>query len=129
MNNWTTILTFTYPQDAHLAKSRLEADGIEVFIKDELSIQVQNHLSNALGGIKLQVRENQTIVAIHVLKSLGYNIGIPKQNLFWTNLNTKTAKIPGIGKLSFEIRLTVLVTLLSIVLAVPIYFLFLPASI
>jgi len=53
MKDWVTLLTFTYPHEAHLAKGRLESEGIEVQITDELTVQAYNLYSNAIGGVKL----------------------------------------------------------------------------
>lgn len=69
---WITLLNFTYPNEAYLAKSRLEADGILVFLKNEKTIQVDPLLSNALGGVKLQVPDYQYDEALEILKELGY---------------------------------------------------------
>ncbi|MBN2894097.1 MAG: DUF2007 domain-containing protein [Bacteroidales bacterium] len=67
--NWITILTYTYPHEAHLAKSVLEAEGIPVFIKDELTAQVYNFYSTAIGGVKLQVPESDFQSAYELLKA------------------------------------------------------------
>ena len=66
-----TIATFTSPLDAHIAKGRLETEGISAFITHEYHISVAWFLSNALGGVKVRVlRENQAeaekIVQSHV---------------------------------------------------------------
>ena len=48
-----TIATFQMPTEAHLAKSALEANGMNAFLADELTVGVAWHLSNAFGGVKL----------------------------------------------------------------------------
>lgn len=50
-----TIATFSFPHEAHLAKSRLEAMGIPSFIADEHTINMDWLFSNAMGGVRLQV--------------------------------------------------------------------------
>lgn len=55
MQELLTIIRFTYPHEAAIARGLLESEGIEVFTKDELTTQVHNFYSNAIGGIKLQV--------------------------------------------------------------------------
>lgn len=72
MNDWVTIMTFTYPQDSYIIQGALESDGIETFLKDELTIQVDNFLSNAIGGVQLQVKKDQVDRAKEILKSNGY---------------------------------------------------------
>ncbi len=72
MTTWNTILTFTYPHEAHMAKAYLESNGIEVFIQDEMMAQVHNFYSNAIGGVKLQVRETDVEAGLKFLESGGY---------------------------------------------------------
>lgn len=52
-----TISQYSFPYEAHLAKSRLDAEGISAFIADEHTINMQWLYSKALGGVKLQVPE------------------------------------------------------------------------
>lgn len=72
MENWETISTFTYPQDAHIAQGFLESEGVESILKDELTVQVQNFYSNAIGGVKLQVKPKDIEKATSILKNGGY---------------------------------------------------------
>ena len=69
---WITIMTFTYPQDAYIVKGALESEGIDTFLMDELTIQGKNFLSNAVGGVKLQVPIEQFQIATELLESNGY---------------------------------------------------------
>lgn len=57
MNNWETLITFTYPHEAHMAMGFLESEGIRTIIRDEMTVQVQNFYSNAIGGVKLLVQQ------------------------------------------------------------------------
>jgi hypothetical protein len=50
-----TIAMFWSPVEANLAKGRLEAAGITAFLQGEEAVAMNWLLSNALGGIKLQV--------------------------------------------------------------------------
>jgi hypothetical protein len=69
---WQTILTFVYPHEAHIAKSYLDSEGIDSEIRDELTAQVNNFYSNAIGGVKLLVKEEDFSKGIEVLKNGGY---------------------------------------------------------
>lgn len=73
MENWETILTFTYPPEAHMAQGFLESEGVESILKDEMTVQVQNFYSNAIGGVKLQVRDYDMEKAMTILESGGYS--------------------------------------------------------
>lgn len=54
-NALVTIATYSFPHEAHLAISRLDAVGIPAYIADEHTITMQWLYSNALGGVKVQV--------------------------------------------------------------------------
>ena len=64
-----TVATFDMPTEAHLAKGLLEANGLAAFLADELTVGVAWHLSNAVGGIKLQVAENDVERAAGILSA------------------------------------------------------------
>jgi len=70
--NLKTILTVTFAHEAIAAKGRLEAEGIFCFLKDELTVQILPFHSNAVGGIKLQVREDDFDRAMEILKESDY---------------------------------------------------------
>lgn len=67
-----TIAVFTTAFIAHVVEGRLQADGIECYVQDEHTLQVNPLLSNALGGIKLQVKEEDVPVAVTILQQSGY---------------------------------------------------------
>jgi hypothetical protein len=67
-----TIIRFNYPHEAAIARGLLENEGMEVFTKDELTVQVHNFYSNAVGGVKLQVWENDMERAVEILKESSF---------------------------------------------------------
>lgn len=79
MNNWITIQSFVLPQDAYLARAYLESYGLKTFLRDELTVQVDNFISNSIGGVKLQVLESDVEEGIRLLKEGGYIV--EKENL------------------------------------------------
>jgi hypothetical protein len=52
-----TIATFGDGIGAHLARGRLQEAGIPVFLVNENTVWAAPHLINAIGGIKLQVAD------------------------------------------------------------------------
>ena len=77
MDTYKTLITFTLPQDAYLPKAYLESEGVESILKDEHTVQVYNFYSNAIGGVKLQVKESDFENGLAILKKGGY---INKEN-------------------------------------------------
>ena len=72
-----TLVTFDMPFEAHLAKGLLEVNGVTSFLTDEFTVGVAWHLSNALGGIKLQVAETDAERAVNLLKGREREIADP----------------------------------------------------
>lgn len=65
-----TIARFQYSTEAQIIKGRLEAEGIEVFLQDHLTIDTDPLVSNAIGGVKLKVLTQDVLKAKHVLNSI-----------------------------------------------------------
>lgn len=63
-----TIKTFVYPHEAAITTHLLESEGIEYFITDDVSIQINPLWSNGLGGVKLQVWEKDVKRTLLLLK-------------------------------------------------------------
>ncbi len=57
LGNLVTLETFMNAMQASLVKQHLEAAGIRCVLADEFTVSNFWHLSNAIGGIKLQVAE------------------------------------------------------------------------
>ena len=74
MKEFITILTFTFPHEMEIVRGRLESEGIECNVLDEFTVQVHNFYSQAIGGIKLQVKKDDLPKALEVLKASGYPV-------------------------------------------------------
>jgi hypothetical protein len=72
MENWKTVITFTQPHEAHLAKGVLESEGIETIVHDDVTAQVNNFYSNAIGGVKVLISNDDFEEGIKILKKGGY---------------------------------------------------------
>jgi len=96
MTNWQVLDSYIYPQDAHMAKGYLESEGIEVLLKDELTAQVNNFYSNAIGGVKLLIRAEDYELGIETLKNGGFikigekAIEVPIENVLPNKETDKT---------------------------------------
>lgn len=70
-----TIKTFTYPTDAAVMRSFLDAQGIQTFLNNDINAQVDPLLSNAIGGVQLLVPDDQAELAINLLRENGFELG------------------------------------------------------
>nr|WP_322625054.1 DUF2007 domain-containing protein [uncultured Flavobacterium sp.] len=64
------IATFQYSAEALILKGRLEADGIEVFLKNNNTIDADPLISNAIGGVQLFVRTEDVDKAKEVIQTV-----------------------------------------------------------
>jgi hypothetical protein len=65
-----TIARYQYSSEAQIVKGRLEADGIDVFLKDNITIDTDPLVSNAIGGVKLKVLAKDAEKAKTILNSI-----------------------------------------------------------
>ncbi|MFT5780152.1 MAG: hypothetical protein ACI837_003113 [Crocinitomicaceae bacterium] len=120
MQNWVTVLRVELPMDAYLTRSQLEFENIEVQILDVLSIEAVPFYSGAMGGIRIQVRENQVNDAIAVLKALNKITDVKKKrNRVIEVLDSISAKIPIIKNLRIEARILVLISFVLLIIIIP----------
>lgn len=65
-----TVARFTDAIAAHIAKGRLEAEGITVFMANEHHVWANWLFSNALGGVELQVRQEDETTARQIIAQI-----------------------------------------------------------
>jgi Putative prokaryotic signal transducing protein len=71
-----TVATFSLPVEAHIAKTKLESEGIECFVADENIVSLNWLYSGAVGGIKLQVSEADYARAERILNVSPLDFGL-----------------------------------------------------
>jgi hypothetical protein len=72
MSDWREAISLTFPSEAHMIQGFLESEGIVTILKDEMTTQVNNMYSNAVGGVKVMVREEDFENAQQILIKGGY---------------------------------------------------------
>jgi len=65
-----SIATYTYATEAYVLIAKLEAEGIKTFLKNEHLLATQQFLSNAIGGLDVQVDEEDVEAANVVVKKV-----------------------------------------------------------
>ncbi len=56
-NQLITVARFSTTEEAHLFRLQLAAGGVESFILDEYMVQMDWLISNAIGGVRVQISE------------------------------------------------------------------------
>jgi hypothetical protein len=62
-----TIATFSKAEQAHLLRMRLESVGIEAVLLDENMAQLEQPVAIGVGGVRLQVAEENVAAARELL--------------------------------------------------------------
>lgn len=62
-----TIARFSKPEEAHLLRTRLEAGGVPALVRDEYTVQMNWFLSNAIGGVRVMVDQDDVPRAEEIL--------------------------------------------------------------
>ena len=111
-SSFVTIAVFNLPQETYVAKLKLESEGISIFLKDELTIQTDNFLSQAMGGVKLQVLNKDVDRAREILVEGGFiQPEYNTENKYLNKIDRITKRIPFMSKSLFVVRLLVFVSI------------------
>jgi hypothetical protein len=68
---WVPIASYGRPAEAHIARQKLESEGIDTYLDNENLIATDWLLANATAGIKLMVREPDVVAAEAVIRCKG----------------------------------------------------------
>jgi hypothetical protein len=112
-----TVLTVSYPHELVVARGRLEAESIPYFVQDELTLQIDPFYSNAMGGLRLQVRQEDVERATEILQEGGFLIhSTPSNAGFLGPLAEWSGNVPVLKNLNELVR--VLLVLFVVIAAV-----------
>ena len=87
-DNYKILAVFQYSTEAHVTKSRLDSEGFKTMLMDEKTIDSDPFISNAIGGVKLLVHNNDFDKAVKIYNEIrtyqkdedGNTMGCPKCN-------------------------------------------------
>lgn len=73
-----TIRSYDNYFSAHIGLTRLESEGVSGFLRDEQTVTIDPILTNAIGGIKLQVRREDAEDALRILEAIDQDKKCPQ---------------------------------------------------
>lgn len=111
-------MTFTFPAEVAVVKSKLQSEGIECKILDEHTVQVHNFLSQAIGGVRLQVAQSNLIKARMILEENGL---IQKESAYKQSSIEKTISNPKFQKIVNYSLFGLIISFILFALAVFVY--------
>lgn len=68
--HFSFIRSFQYSYEAQIFKGKLESEGIEVYLRDDVFVDTNPFYSNAVGGVKLYVKRQDFTRAIKALSDI-----------------------------------------------------------
>ncbi len=120
MTRWITVITLTRSFEAETVKGRLESEGIKVFIKNSAINQIYPLDNKILGGLEVQVRADDVVAAVDILREIGYRIKRHETNSILHYIDTHSKVIPFIGVLQVEYRILILASIPALMIALAI---------
>lgn len=119
MGQLVTIAVFQYSTEATVAQTLLDAAEIPYYLKDALTVEMDPFFSNAIGGVKLQVDEEDVEAAMEVLKDANLvNSNVDPLKKRWAKFDKITANWPVVGKLYVDQRLALIFGLLMVFIGI-----------
>jgi hypothetical protein len=116
MDRFVTVLILNNPIDLIVLRTRLEDEGIDYLVPDELTTQVNPLYSVAVGGVRLQVRESQVSEVQELLKELGYWEEQKSERTFLDKFDSASSHVPFLNTIQPLFRFLILVTIFVLVL-------------
>ena len=68
--NYTILDVFEYSTEAHFVKSKLDSEEIQTMLMDEKTIDSDPLISQAIGGVKLLVHQNDFEKAVSIYNQI-----------------------------------------------------------
>ena len=98
-SNYKILAVFEYSTEAHVTKSKLDADGFKTMLMDEKTIDSDPLISNAIGGVKLLVHKNDFDKALEIYTEIrGYQKDKNGNDIFCPNCNSNRILIAPIQR-------------------------------
>ncbi len=121
MDRMVEIARFTYPSEAGPLMALLESEGIECYLRNELTAQIMAGYAD-VGGARVEILEKDLPRALEIMKEGGYERyedTLEDERL--EQVGTWTRHIPGLRRLPFEKQILFFFALIAIMLALLIY--------
>lgn len=123
MDKMIEIASFQFPAEALTLRSLLESEGVQCYLRDELSSQILGSYVN-IGGVKVEILEKDLPRALEIMEAGGYLSDIE------TEENSDSAKaihsfsghIPFLRKYTLEKQIIIIFAIVAVLLALLIYF-------
>ena len=120
MDKIVEIARFTYPADAQPLMALLRSEGIECYLRNELSSQIMAGYVD-VGGARVEILESDVPRAMKIMEEGGYDL--PREDEQPVEKVAGFARhIPFLRKYPLEKQIMILFVIVAVFLALVIYF-------
>lgn len=120
MDKMVEIARFTYPAEAWTLVAFLESEGINCYIRNELTTQIMAGYAD-VGGARVEVLESDLPRALELMQEGGYEIPSEVDDKTIDSVAGIASHIPFLGKYSLEKQIIILLAAVAILLALFVY--------
>ncbi len=108
--SFVTVATFASSSELAVIRAKLEYEGIETFVRDEILTQVVSFYSHAIGGIKLEVKAADEQWARQILQEAGIVKPPPEPSAFWLGWDKICRRLPYLRRMNPVVAFMVLMS-------------------
>lgn len=120
MDKIVEIANFQQPEQAELLANLLKAEGIECYVRNEVSSRVLRGYVDI--GARVEVLENDVPQALEIMENAGYVLPDKELEIEYEKGNTELARrIPLLRNFSFEKQLIIIIGLIIGIVALLVY--------
>lgn len=120
MDKMVEIARFTFPAEAQTLMAFLESEGIDCYLRNELTTQIMAGYAD-VGGARLEVLERDLPRALELMREGGYELPVDVDDETINQVEGIASKIPFLRKYPLEKQIVILFALVAIFLALFIY--------
>ncbi len=105
-DDYTVLAVFEYSTEAHLVKSKLDSEAIQTLLMDEKTIDSDPLISQAIGGVKLLVHNNDLKKASSIYNDIRvYETDDNHQNIHCPHCNSTRILVADLQRKNIFFRL------------------------
>lgn len=121
MDKMVEIARFQYPADAQTLVALLKSEGIDCYIRNEITAQVLSSMD--VGGARVEILESELSHAIEVMKASGYEISEEDEGPDQIQtVSAWTRHIPFLRNYSLGVQILIFFLIIAVCLGLLIFF-------
>lgn len=122
MDKMVEIARFQYPAEAQMLVSLLKSEGIDCYIRNEISSQVMAGYAD-IGGARVEILESDVPQALDIMQAGGYEIpNESEQPEPIQQVGGWASRIPFIRHYAFEKQIIIILAIVSVLLGLLLFF-------